>query len=147
MAADEQQLLDLIARNRQGILAGVTRAGYPHLTNVLYVWDADQRVARVSTTADRVKGRIFRRDPRAALHVPGDHFWSYVVAQCDAELSEVATTPGDDACRELLGVHSAFYGDLDEESFFSQMIEAGRLTVRLRVRRLYGVLLDDPPGS
>jgi hypothetical protein len=55
---DEQHLLDLIANNSQGILAGVTRAGYPHLTNVLYVWDSAQRTAKVSTTADRVKGRI-----------------------------------------------------------------------------------------
>ena len=105
----------------------MTRAGYPHLTNVLYVWDRAERVARVSTTADRVKGRILRRDPRAALHVAGAHFWSYAVAECDAELSEVATTPGDEACQELLGVHSAFYGKIvDEPAFFAQMIDARR---------------------
>jgi hypothetical protein len=67
---DEQQLLDLIASNSQGILAGVTRAGYPHLTNVLYVWDAAELVARVSTTADRVKGRILRRNPRGRCMSP-----------------------------------------------------------------------------
>jgi PPOX class probable F420-dependent enzyme len=146
--SDEQQLLDLIASNSQGILAAVTRAGYPHLTNVLYVWDAAERTARVSTTADRVKGRILRRDPRAALHVSGSHFWSYAVAECDADVSEVASTPGDEACRELLEVHSAFYDKAqDEPAFFAQMIEARRLVVRLRVRRLYGVLLDKPPGS
>jgi PPOX class probable F420-dependent enzyme len=145
--AEEQDLLDLIASNRQGILAGVKRDGYPHLTNVLYAWDAEQRIARVSTTADRVKGRIFRRDSHAALHVPGPHFWSYAVAECDAQTSEVATTPGDDACRELLEVHSVFYGELDEAEFFAQMIEAKRLVVRLRVRKLYGVVLDDPPGA
>jgi PPOX class probable F420-dependent enzyme len=145
---DEQQLLDLIASNSHGILAAVTRAGYPHLTNVLYVWDAAQRTARVSTTADRVKGRILRRDPHAALHVPGSHFWSYAVAECDAEVSDVATTPADETCRELLEVHSAFYGGVvDESAFYSQMIEARRLVVRLRVRRLYGVLLDKPPGT
>ncbi|MEA2147049.1 MAG: hypothetical protein QOG59_2636, partial [Solirubrobacteraceae bacterium] len=31
-------------------------------------------------------------------------------------------------------------------AFFAQMIEARRLVVRLHVRRLYGVLLDQPPG-
>jgi PPOX class probable F420-dependent enzyme len=146
--SDEQRLLDLIAANSQGILAAVTRAGYPHITNVLYVWDADERVARVSTTADRVKGRILRRDPRAALHVSGSHFWSYAVAECDVDVSDVATSPGDEACQELLEVHSAFYGKaLDEPAFFAQMIDARRLVVRLRVRRLYGVLLDKPPGK
>ncbi|MEA2207660.1 MAG: hypothetical protein QOF54_137 [Solirubrobacteraceae bacterium] len=145
--ADEQQLLELIGSSREGVLAGVTRSGYPHLTNVLYVWDAQQRRARVSTTADRVKGRIFRRDSHAALHVPGPHFWSYATAECDASASEVATTPGDDATRELLEVHSAFYDDLDEAEFFRQMIDAKRLVVTLRVRRVYGVVMDAPPGA
>jgi PPOX class probable F420-dependent enzyme len=145
--ADEQRLLELIARTNQGVLAGVTRAGYPHLTNVLYVWDAAKRLARVSTTIDRVKGRIMRRDGRAALHVAGPHFWSYAVAECDADTSEVAAAPGDDATRELLEVHSAFYGDLDEDAFYQQMIEARRLVVRLHVQRVYGVILDAPPNS
>jgi PPOX class probable F420-dependent enzyme len=145
--ADQQQLLELVASSRQGILAAVTRDGYPHMTNVLYVWDPTERTARVSTTADRVKGRILRRDPHAALHVPGAHFWAYAVAECDAELSEVAASPGDAACRELLAVHSAFRGEQDEDPFFAQMIDARRLVVRLRVRSLYGVLLESPPGG
>jgi PPOX class probable F420-dependent enzyme len=145
--ADEQQLLDLIANGRQAILAAVTRDGYPHLTNVLYVWDAEQRTARVSTTADRVKGRILQRDSHAALHVSGPHFWSYAVAECDAQTSEVAATPGDESCSELLRVHSAFYDELDETAFFQQMIDAKRLVVRLRVRKLYGVVLAKPPGA
>jgi PPOX class probable F420-dependent enzyme len=145
--ADQQLLLDLIAARQQGILAAVSRAGYPHLTNVLYVWDAQERTARVSTTAERVKGRILGRDPRAALHVPGDHFWSYAVAEGDAELSKIAARPGDDACRELLAIHSVFYGEFDQTQFFEQMINAKRLVVRLRVKRLYGVLLDKPPGT
>jgi PPOX class probable F420-dependent enzyme len=145
-AAEEPRLLELIASNRHGILAAVTRAGYPHMTNVLYVYDAEQRIARVSTTADRVKGRILRRDPRAALHVSGDHFWSFAVAECDAELSEVAARAGDEATRELLELHSAFYGEPDEAAFFDQMIEARRLVVRLHIRRLYGVLLEEPVG-
>lgn len=146
--SDQEKLQELIANNSQGILAAVTRAGYPHLTNVLYVWDAADRMARVSTTAPRVKARILRRDPRAALHIPGAHFWSYAVAECDAEVSNVATTPGDEACQELLEVHSSFYGKIAEETaFFQQMIEAERLVVRLRVRRLYGILLEKPPGA
>jgi PPOX class probable F420-dependent enzyme len=144
--AGDPRMLDLIARNHQGILAAITSAGYPHLTNVLYVWDAERGIARVSTTADRVKGRALRRDPHAALHVSGEHFWQFVVAECDADLSDVAAAPGDDATNELLQVHSAFYGrQLDEESFFRQMIEARRLVVRLRVKRLYGVMLEKPP--
>ena len=54
--SDQEQLQELIANNSQGILAAVTRAGYPHLTNVLYVWDAADRMARVSTTARSGEG-------------------------------------------------------------------------------------------
>lgn len=145
--ADEQPLLELIAGRRQGILAGVTKAGYPHLTNVLYVWDAETRTARVSTTADRVKGRIFRRDSHAALHVSGDHFWAFAVGEGDASTSAVAAEPGDEAIRELLELHSTFLGDQDEAEFSAQMITARRLVVRLHVKRVYGVLLDTPPGT
>lgn len=145
--ADEQQLLELIAGTNQAVLAGVTSSGYPHLTNVLYVWDAEQRIARVSTTATRVKGRIMRRDGRAALHVAGGHFWSYAVAECDAETSAVAAEPGDAATGELLELHSAYYGDLDVDRFYAEMIAAERLVVRLHVRRLYGVTMDTPPGG
>jgi PPOX class probable F420-dependent enzyme len=143
---DEQQLLELIATSHQGVLAAVTRGGYPHLTNVLYVWDSAAKMARVSTTADRVKGRILQRDPHAALHVAGPHFWSYAVAECDAEASDVATTPGDKVCQELLAMTEAIRGDVDEAAAFQRMVDERRLVVRLRVKRAYGVLLDKPPS-
>jgi PPOX class probable F420-dependent enzyme len=146
-SSHEQQLLDLIANSRQGILAAVTRAGYPHLTNVLYVWDSAERVARVSTTADRVKARILWRDPRAALHVAGPHFWSYAVAECDAEISDIAIAPGDEVSQELLAIVTAIRGEVDEAALFGRLIDERRLVVRLRVRRVYGVLLDEPPGG
>jgi hypothetical protein len=70
------------------------------------------------------------------------------VPECDAELSAVATEPGDEACRELLRVESSFFGRIvDEPAFFRQMIAARRLVVRLRVRGVHGVLLDKPPGA
>ena len=143
---DEQRLLDLIATSRQGTLAAVTRAGYPHLTNVLYVWDSEERIARVSTTADRVKARLLRHDPHAALHVAGQHFWSYAVGECDAEMSEVARTAGDAVCQELLAMARSIRGDVDEAESFKRMVDEQRLVVRLRLRRLYGVTLDEPPG-
>lgn len=111
------------------------------------MWDSANRIARVSTTADRVKGRILRRDPRAALHVAGSHFWSYAVAACEAEPSEVVTMPGDAVCKELLGMARAIRGEVDEEVATKRMIEERRLVVRLRVRRIYGVLLEKPPSG
>src|SRR5437588_12378904 len=143
---NEKKLLDLIPTSQQGVLAAVTRDGYPHLTNVLYVWDSAAKMARVSTTADRVKGRILQRDPRAALHVAGPHFWSYAVAECDADTSDIATTPGDEVSQELLAMTTAIRGEVDEAAAFKRMIDERPLVLRLRVRRAYGVLLDKPPS-
>ena len=144
----DERLLGLVADpgRRQGVLATVAADGRPQLSNVLYVWDADERTARISTTADRAKARNVRRDPRAALHVSGDHFWQYAVAEGAVTVSDVAAARGDAAVRELLAVHTVFYGPLDEEAFAQQMIAARRLVVRLHVSRVYGIALESPPG-
>lgn len=144
----DERLLSLVAdsNTRQAVLATLAGDGRPQLSNVLYVWDAAERAARISTTADRVKARNVRRDPRAALHVSGDHFWQYAVAEGAVTVSEVAAAPGDAAVRELLAMHSVFYGTLDEDKFAAQMITARRLVVRLHVSRIYGIALESPPG-
>ena len=142
------KLLGIVAGSRQGVLATIAADGRPQLSNVLYVWDAGERVARISTTADRVKARNLGRDHRAALHVTGRHFWQYAVAEGAVTLSEVAAEPGDEASRELLAVHSVFYGTQDDEDDFSKkMIAARRLVIRLHARRFYGISLDEPPGA
>jgi PPOX class probable F420-dependent enzyme len=147
----DARLLGLVAgpgaaRDRRGVLATVARDGRPQLSNVLYVWDPAERIARISTTADRVKARNVRRDPRAALHVSGDHFWQYAVAEGAVTVSDVAAAPGDTTVRELLAVHTVFYGPPDEDAFTQQMIAARRLVVRLHVSRVYGIALESPPG-
>jgi PPOX class probable F420-dependent enzyme len=143
----DDKLLQLIAGSRQGVLATIAADGRPQLSNVLYVWDAAERIARISTTADRAKARNVQRDPRAALHVPGDHFWQYAVGEGAVTVSEVAAEPGDEASHELMGVHSVFYGAVDEDEFIAQMIAARRLVVRLHVEHVYGIFLDSPPGG
>ncbi|HEY0487652.1 MAG TPA: PPOX class F420-dependent oxidoreductase [Mycobacteriales bacterium] len=139
-AAGEDDLWDLVVSGRQGVLATLKRDGAPQMSNVLYVTDPDGRVVRISTTGDRAKARNLTRDPRAALHVLGDDFWNYAVAEGTVTLSGIATTPGDDATRELLAVHSRFYGDQDPDAFGEEMIAARRLVVRLHVDRLYGII-------
>jgi len=54
-----------------------------------------------------------------------------------------ATTPA----AELLTMHAGVYGKQDEDDFYRQMIAARRIVVRLRVRRVYGIALDNPPGT
>jgi PPOX class probable F420-dependent enzyme len=143
----DDKLLGLIAASRQGVLATIAADGRPQLSNVLYAWDPAERIARISTTADRVKARNVRRDPRAALHVSGDHFWRFAVADSAVTLSEVAAEPGDEATRELLAVHRGHYGALNEDDFYPRMIAARRLVIRLHVNHIYGIALDKPPGT
>ena len=145
MAIDER-LLGIVADHREGVLATIGKSSRPQLSNILYVWDAGQRTARISTTADRIKARNLRRDPRASLYVAGSHFWAWAVADGEVELIGPTTTPGDAAGRELLQVHSAFYGRRDEHEFFEQMVAARRLVIRLLVSHTYGLGRDQPPG-
>jgi PPOX class probable F420-dependent enzyme len=141
----DERLLQIIAASKEGVLATVKPDGYPQLTNIYYVWDPGTRTARISTTADRLKARNLRRHPQAALYVSGSHFYSWAVAEGDAELSEVSTSPGDAPARETLTIYEAFMGPQDEDEIFERLVRERRLVVRLRVTRVYGLALDQPP--
>jgi PPOX class probable F420-dependent enzyme len=142
--SDEQKLLELVASRREAVLATIRRDGRPQLSNIMYTWDPGERIARISTTAKRAKARNLMRDPRATLYVPGGHFWAFAVADGDAEICGPTKTPGDEAGRELLQVHSSFYGGLEPEAFFQEMVENERLVIRLRISHLYGLVMDKP---
>ena len=143
--ATETELWGLIAAGREGVLATVRRGGLPQLSNVLYLPEPGGRTVRISTTADRLKARVLARDPRAVLHVTGDNFWAYAVAEGGATLTPAAPDPADEACRELLEVHSAFYGPQDAGAFFTEMIARRRLVIRLDLEHVYGVIATGGP--
>ncbi|MER6160688.1 PPOX class F420-dependent oxidoreductase [Streptomyces sp. NPDC001868] len=135
-------LSDLLGRQQFGTLATVKRSGHPHLTTMLYSWDADARIVRFSTIADRIKVGHLGRNPRAALHVQGGDVWSFAVAEGEAEVSEITTVPGDAVGRELLGILSRAAEPEDEAAFLEQMVAERRVVIRLKVDRLYGTALD-----
>lgn len=144
--ATETELWALVAAGREAILSTVKRSGLPQLSNVLYRPGNDGHTVRISTTADRLKARNLARDPRAVLHVTGGNFWAYAVAEGHATLTAPAAERGDDACQELLGVHSAFYGPPeDEDGFFAEMIARQRLVIRLDLDHVYGVITSAGP--
>jgi PPOX class probable F420-dependent enzyme len=140
----DDELSKLLAAQRFGALATNRSDGHPHLSTVLYDWDAERRVVRISTVADRLKVRQLNRDPRCALYVASDDFWSYVVAEGEAELSPVSAEPGDEVGRELLDMQPAFAEPADEQAFLRQMVADRRLVIRLPVTRLYGTALSVP---
>jgi PPOX class probable F420-dependent enzyme len=60
-------LESFLAEPRNVILAGIRKDGRPHLSPNWFWWDGTRFY--VSTTRDRVKYAIFRRDPRAELNI------------------------------------------------------------------------------
>nr|BFD88174.1 TIGR03618 family F420-dependent PPOX class oxidoreductase [Streptomyces sp. Xyl84] len=138
----DEALSDLLAKQQFGTLATVKRSGHPHLTTMLYSWDPEARVVRLSTTADRIKVKHLRRDPHAALHVQGGDVWSFAVAEGTAQTSEATTVPGDAVGRELLAMIPAAAKPEDEDAFLAQQVAERRVVIRLAVERLYGTALD-----
>lgn len=104
------------------MLSTVKRSGHPHLSTVLYQWDPQARIVRVSTTADRLKARQIRANPRAALHVNGPNIWSFAVVEGAAEVVEVSPEPAEGA----------------------EPAPDRRVMITLRASRIYGTALDIP---
>jgi PPOX class probable F420-dependent enzyme len=142
-SAQHDVLWAVIAGSREGVLATIGPTGAPHLSNVYYVPDPDQRVIRISTTATRAKGRNLERDARASLYVAGADFFNYTVAEGEMALA-VAKELGDPATDELHAVHSVFNGESERPAFDERMIADGRLVARLTVRHLYGLVHPQP---
>ncbi|RDG36117.1 TIGR03618 family F420-dependent PPOX class oxidoreductase [Streptomyces corynorhini] len=138
----DDALSALLSTQQFGTLATNKRNGHPHLTTMVYSWDPASRTARFSTTADRVKVGHLRRDPRAALHVPGGDVWSFAVAEGEAEVSEPTTVPGDATGRELLAMLPEVAKPADVDAFLAQAVAERRVVVRLKAHRLYGTALD-----
>ncbi|GAA2656143.1 PPOX class F420-dependent oxidoreductase [Streptomyces vastus] len=138
----DEALSNLLLKQQFGTLATVKRNGRPHLTTMLYSWDSEARIVRFSTTADRIKVKHLRHDPRAALHVQGGDVWSFAVAEGEAEVSEVTAVPGDAVGRELLGMIPEAAKPEDEDVFLEQLVVERRIVIRLKVDRLYGTALD-----
>jgi PPOX class probable F420-dependent enzyme len=137
---DLERALAFAAEHKNGVIITLRRDGRPQSSNIVYVMDGP--LARVSITDDRAKTRNLRRDPRAVLHVSADNFWSYVALDGLVELSPVAKTPGDDACRELAEVYERAAGKPHPnwDEYFEAMINDKRLVMRFRATSAAGML-------
>lgn len=128
-----------MASRREGVLATLGPGGVPQLSNVYYLADPAGRTLRLSTTADRAKGRNLLRDPRAALYVPGDDFFNYTVAEGTFSVA-VASVPGEPTIDELHTVHAASDAAGDRPAFDHRMIRHRRMIVRAEITHLYGLV-------
>jgi PPOX class probable F420-dependent enzyme len=92
-----------LAEPRNIVVAGIRRDGRPHLSPNWFHWDGQRFY--VSTTRDRVKYAIFRRDPRAQLLVDDPAGFRAVLIPATAEIREdlAAELPRFRAIREKHG--------------------------------------------
>lgn len=75
-----------LAEPRNAIVAGIRSDGRPHLTPNWFLWE-DGRFY-ISTTKDRVKYRIFTRDPRIQLAIDDVMGFRYVIVEGTTEVSD-----------------------------------------------------------
>jgi PPOX class probable F420-dependent enzyme len=84
--ASTEKIEAFLAEPRNVIVAGIRRDGRPHLSPNWFYWDGQRFY--VSTTRDRVKYAIFRRDPRAQLLIDDPVGFRAVIVQAAAEIRE-----------------------------------------------------------
>ncbi len=138
---DLDRALAFVGQRSKGTLLTVRSNGRPQASNIVYA--LDDAVVRISVTDDRAKTANLRRDPRASLHVTSDDFWEYVVLEAEAELSPVATEPGDATCHELRDLYRGVSGEHEDwDEYDAAMVRDRRLVVRLRPERAYGQVRD-----
>ena len=139
MSRDDSGLAELFGTHGLGVLATIKRDGLPQLSNVLYSYDGDARVASVSITDTRAKTRNLRRDPRASLYVTTADRWAYAVAQGSAELTPVTVDLQDATAEALVQLYRTANGEHpDWAEFRAAMVDEQRLVLRLHVQRFYG---------
>jgi PPOX class probable F420-dependent enzyme len=131
--------LAFVRDHRRGVLTTLRADGRPQLSNIMYGVD-DAGVIRISVTDGRAKTANARRDPRVALHVTSDDFWSYVVLDARAEVGAVTTEPGDAAGQELADLYRSLAGEHEDwDDYFGAMVRDRRLVLSLHPTGAYGI--------
>jgi PPOX class probable F420-dependent enzyme len=129
-----QGLSAFLAQSRNLILAGNRAGGRPHLTPNWFCWDGERFY--VSTTRDRVKYALFRRDPRAQLLIDDPAGSRAVLIAATVEIREdlAAELPRFSVIRDKYGMKA-----LDAGEHLGSLIAEGRV--------LLAITPDGPPST
>src|SRR5580693_1133906 len=132
--ASSSRLEAFLAEPRNVVVAGIRRDGRPHLSPNWFHWDGQRFY--VSTTRDRVKYAIFRRDPRAQLLIDDPAGFRAVLAAATVEIREdlAAELPRFAAIRDKYGMRALEAGD-----HLGSLIAEGRV--------LLAITPDGPPST
>ena len=138
---DLQRALEFAAGQRNTLLTTLRADGRPQQSVVFYLADGDRFT--ISITDDRAKTKNLRRDPRAALYIPGDDVFTWVGLDGHVELSPVAQSPDDavvDGLVEYYRRANGEHGDWDE--YRRDMVDQRRLVATFVATSATGILPD-----
>ena len=123
-----------LAEQRTAIIGGTRRDGRVHMSPNWFLWDGERFF--VSTTRDRVKYAIFRRDPRVQVLVDDSTGHRAVFVYGTVELLEDLETqlPRFRAIRDKHGVTTP-----DDAQFLASLVADGRV--------LLAITPDGPPET
>jgi PPOX class probable F420-dependent enzyme len=132
--ASADKVAAFLAEPRTVILAGVRKDGRAHLSPNWFYWDGDQFY--VSTTRDRVKYRIFRRDPRVQVLVDDSTGQRAVFVPGTVEIREDLRPelPRFRAIKAKHGIESS-----EDEAFLAELTQERRV--------LLAITPDGPPAT
>ena len=127
-----------ITRNKWAVVTTLRGNGSPTNSVIFYARDGDALV--FSTTADRVKTKTLRRDPRVALTALDEgHPFGFVTVEGSATIHPVATD--DAAVTWHASILKAMMGPDTEppEGYRERLLKEGRVIVRVSAERVSGV--------
>ncbi|MDR7274824.1 PPOX class F420-dependent oxidoreductase [Catenuloplanes atrovinosus] len=137
MTLDE--LHDLLASTKLGILATIKKDGRPQLSPVTHFYDRDNGVILVSVTDGRAKTANLRRDPRATLEATRQDGWAWVTAEGTATLTGPGTDPDGPEVAALIDYYRRAAGEHpDWDDYKRAMVADRRVLLTIHVDHLYG---------
>jgi PPOX class probable F420-dependent enzyme len=138
---DLDRALTFADGRRNGVLTTLRADGRPQQSVIFFRADGDRFT--ISITDDRAKTRNLRRDPRAALFVPGDDVFTWVSLDGHVELSPVAQAPDDAVVDRLVDYYRSANGEHEDWAAYRQsMVDDGRLVATFVATSATGILAD-----
>ncbi len=138
---DLDRALAFAAGRRNAVLTTLRADGRPQQSVIFFTAEGDRFT--ISVTDDRAKTMNLRRDPRAALFVPGDDPYTWVSLDGRVELGPVAGSPDDSTGDRLVEYYRRGSGEHDDWATYRQtMVDDRRLVATFVATSATGILPD-----
>ena len=136
---DLDRALAFAGERRNALLTTLRSDGRPQQSVVFFLAERDRFT--ISVTDSRAKTKNLRRDPRAALYVPGDDVYTWVGFDGHVDLSPVASSPDDAVVDRLVEYYRSAVGEHEDWDEFRQtMVDDRRLVATFIATSATGIL-------